>query len=123
MILLLIYLTLYIIFDSYSDFYVQKKGKISHIIKSIVTFFNIGIVSYLAFNLQLKSHETKHIFYLIFVCLTYRWIFFDLCYNIFARNNLMYVGKSQLLQGWWSLAGKCLFLFFSILFTLELWYL
>lgn len=119
MILILIYLTFYILFDAWSDVYVQKKGKISHFLKSCVAGINIGFMSYFAMNLQLDGGQ---LWRLIFVALTYRWILFDLSYNFFAGNRWDYTGKSQLLQGWFSLACKSLCLFFAVLFTMELFY-
>jgi len=131
MILILLYALIYPALDAYHDHLVVTESKDWHAVKAAMFVFNIVMISFAAFGQLFAYPGTIEQFFaymgkMLFVLLSCRWIIFDMAFNIFAGNPLLYVGHTawmdrnipQIIQ----LCLKVLFLVASIFLIIELFY-
>ena len=117
MIWILLYCLIYPVIDSYSQVYLLRKEKVNHISQSVLIALNTLVIC-LAINLNLQLID---LFELAFTMLLLRWIMFDLSFNYWFGNKLLYCGKTALTDklGYWGFLIKCFGLFFTILFWMQ----
>ena len=131
MILLLLYAILYPIIDAYHDHLVVEDNKDWHLVKAAMFCLNIVIVTASVFGglLHEQADVSKFVEYglkLLFVFCSLRWVLFDMFFNIYSGNPLLYKGHTSwmdrnipaLLQ----FCLKALCLVVSVFFIIELFY-
>lgn len=131
MILLLLYAILYPIIDAYHDHLVVEGNKDWHLVKASMFCFNAMIITCAAFGGLVPEHTDVYKFIeyglkLLFVFASCRWILFDMAFNLFSGNTLLYIGHTSWMDrnipALLHLCLKVLFLVASVFLTIELFY-
>lgn len=117
-IILLLFLLIHIISDAYSDAYQFKYKQVNHESKALQYVTVCAMVTLLSYT-GFSYYSMFELLQLALCLLTFRWIVFDIFYNIFTGKPIFFVGSTSFLDTvfkpvilFWC---KFLLLFFSVL--------